>query len=110
MASGPRQCVALSGLEQASVRVHPGEGGQGEDAQEQFDGIEEQQDGVEDGLQPQGVGLQQQVIGCHHRCRECQGQADGERHLPLAQVPFGAKKYPGDFNAEIEEEHDQIQG
>lgn len=68
----------------------PREGGQGEDAQEQLDGVEEQQDGIEDGLQPQGVGLQQQVISCHHGRWECQGQADGERHLPLAQVPLGA--------------------
>lgn len=85
----PRPSIAQLPARRGPAAV-PGEGDQREDTQQQLHGVEEQEDGVEDGFQAQGVGLQQQVIGRHHGRWDSQGQADGERHLPLAQVPLGS--------------------
>lgn len=64
----------------------PGEGGQRERRQQQLRAAEEEQDAVHDGFQAEHVGLQQQVIRGHHGRGEGQGHADGQWHLPLAEV------------------------
>lgn len=68
----------------------PGEGEQCQQAQEQLQAVEEEQDGAQECFQAQGICLEQQVVHGQHGCRHCKSQAEGQRHLPLAQVPLGA--------------------
>lgn len=74
----------------------PREGGERQATQQQLRCVEEQEDGAEDGLQAQGVGLQQQAVGRHDSRRHGEGQADGQRHLALAQVALGTCRAQGE--------------
>lgn len=70
--------------------VAPGEGEQRQEAQEQLQAVEEEQDGTQERFQAQGICLDQQVVHSQHSCWHCKCQAEGQWHLPLAQVPLGA--------------------
>lgn len=74
----------------SSWDVAPGEGEECQEAQEQLQAIEEEQDGAQERFQAQGICLEQQVVHGQHSCWHCKCQAEGQRHLPLAQVPLGA--------------------
>lgn len=74
----------------SSRDVAPGEGEQRQEAQEQLQAVEEEQDGAQERFQAQGIRLEQQVVHGQHGRRHRKCQAEGQRHLPLAQVPLGA--------------------
>lgn len=70
------------------AHIVPGEGGDGQDAQQQLQDVETEQAGTEDDLQAQDEGLQQQVVDGQRRTGQQDEDGDAGGQAALTQVPL----------------------
>lgn len=91
------------------INVGPWKNRNGYDPQNQLKAVEAEQHSIEHKLQPQHKGLQQKVVDAQHRTGHQNCNTHKQSQRALAQVPLPAIEESEGFQAQEEEQQDNIQ-